>query len=447
MAGKRDDRLRDGAQGLKRDKSREFIQEKIVRQPVSKRQIARRILMTAFCGALFGVVSAVCFAASGPVAQKLFGSEPVRESSQITIPKDEPETVPPATEAVVPQEGTVETEPVEEKVREEIANYRYSVDDINKLFNSLRTVASDAESSLAVVHSIQHDTDWFDNSIENTGQFSGVIIARTRGEILLLVPEEAVEEADSLEVAFSNGELMTGEVKQKDSVVGLAMISVDATQMENEQFKKIRAIDLGNSFGVKQGDLVVAVGAPAGIVHSSDYGFISYVARNVQMTDGSMRIFYTNICGNASAGTFLLNTSGELIGWVTEHYADSDGSGMTTVAAISDYKGVLEMMSNGAAVPYIGIRGQDVTQAMKENGMPSGIYVVSVETDSPAYNAGIQPGDLVTWMNGQAVGSIKDFQGQVEKLHPEDKVKVAVQRSNGKNEYIEIEFEVTIGAR
>ena len=69
---------------------------------------------------------------------------------------------------------------------------------------------------------------------------------------------------------------------------------------------------------------------------------------------------------------------------------------MTTVVAISDYKGILEMMSNGIPAPYFGIKGQEVSQAMADSGMPSGIYVISAVTDGPAYNAGIQPGDILS---------------------------------------------------
>ena len=71
-----------------------------------------------------------------------------------------------------------------------------------------------------VVHSIQHEKDWFDNPIETSGQFSGVVIARTRTEILILTPDKAVEAADSIEVAFPDGTMMAGIVKQSDTIMG-----------------------------------------------------------------------------------------------------------------------------------------------------------------------------------------------------------------------------------
>lgn len=194
-------------------------------------------------------------------------------------------------------------------MRSELKKYPYSVEDLNKLYNNLRAIAMDADNGLVSVHSIQHGTDWFDNPIETTGQFSGAVISCTRGEILILTPEEAVEQADSIEVVFADGTMAPGAVKQSDSVMGLAVVSVDASQMDSGAFKKVVPINLGNSYGVKQGDMVVAIGAPAGIVHSSDYGFISYVIRNVQTVDGTARIFYTNTHSDTEAGTFLLNAS------------------------------------------------------------------------------------------------------------------------------------------
>lgn len=447
MADKRADQHRNiNRQDSEPDKSHPFINEKIVRQPMSRRQIARRVLLTVFCAVLFGVLSAICFVVSRPVAERFLGQRPPEESSQITIPKDDPETTAATTADASSAAEPAQTEPVDEMVRSEMEKYRYSIDDLNKLYGNLRTIASDADDSLVVVHSIQHEKDWFDNPIETSGQFSGIVIARTRSEILILTPDKAVEAADSIEVAFPDNTMMAGAVKRSDSITGLAVVSVDAAQMDSEQFKKVEAIDLGNSYGVKQGDLVVAVGAPAGIVHSSDYGNISYVVRNVQSVDGTARIFYTDANSDVGAGTFILNTAGELIGWATDKYDEDGVCKMTAVVAISDYKGILEMLSNGIQAPYFGIKGQEVNQAMEESGIPHGIYVTASITDGPAYNTGIQAGDVITWMNGEQVGNMKDFQSQVEKLHAGDKIKVAVLR-DGKDEYKEIEFQVTIGAR
>lgn len=437
------DKQTDRDNRAKRDQSWQFIEEKIVRQPLSKGRVIRLVLLTSFCAVLFGVTSAVSFVAVKPAVQRAFGGETAETDPQITIPKDDPESVPEA--AAAPTE--TETEAVEERVRTEMENYSYSIDDLNKLYGNMKEIFTQADSCMAEVHSIQKERDWFDNPIENTGRFAGVIVAKTRDELLVLVPEPAIEAADSIEVCLADGTLLPGAVKQKDSVVGLAVVSVNVSEMGTDQYKRIREMPLGNSYSVKQGDLVIAVGAPAGIVRSIDYGFISYIGRNVQTVDGLTRIFYTDVKSRADAGTFLLNTAGELIGWVTDSYDQEGDDDMTRVVSISDYKGILELMTNGIRVPYLGVMGQEVTQAMAETGMPRGVYITAAVTDSPAYDAGIQPGDILVGLNGAGLLTMKEFQSRMEDLEAEQEISVTIERNNGKDEYKKIEFQVTIGAR
>lgn len=438
------DKRTDKDDNVKEDRSWQFIQEKIVRQPLSRRQIIRYIILTVICAVLFGTISAVCFTVTKTVAKKIMGQEKAEESRSITIPKDEPET---QTPVPVQETSTEPTEPVEEKVRSELEKYPYSLEDLNKMYGNLRTLASEADKSIAAIHSIQREKDWFDNPIETTGQFSGVVIDARREEVLVLAPSKAVETADSLEVVFSDSEVVPGTVKQTDSQMGLTVICADVSSLEDVQYEKIKPVKLGNSYSSRQGDLVFTVGSPAGMVHSSSYGFISYIAKNVQMTDGNARVLYADVKSRADAGTFLLNTDGELIGWGTDRYDQDVETGMKTFMSISDYKGILELLSNGIPVPYLGIEGQEVTTEMEKNGMPAGIYITAAAPESPAYNAGLQSGDILDEINDVKIEGMKNFQAQVERLHVGDHITVTVQRNNGKDEYKEIEFAVTMRAR
>ena len=182
------------------------------------------------------------------------------------------------------------------------------------------------------------------------------------------------------------------------------------------------------------------------MVHSAGYGFISYITKNVQITDGMTRILYSDVKGNARTGTFLMNTSGQIIGWVTDDYKNDDSKDMTAAMAISDYKTILEKISNGVPFPYFGIKGQEVSAVMNGSGMPLGVYVVDVNADSPAYNAGIQCGDIIRTMGDETIVTMKDFQAVLEDSNPGDVITVSVSR-NGREEYKEIQYQVTIGAR
>lgn len=423
--------------------NRRFITEKIVRQPLTRRQIAKRVLLTLFFAVIFGAAAAVSFVVAQPLALRFFGPEP--EESVISIPRDEPSE--PTTEAPEETESEQsESEPLEDMLQNAMKNYHYTIDDLDALVLSLQAQMQEAGQAVVTLHSVRQEVDWFDNPLETTGLYAGVIIAKTDRELLILTREAAVGEATSIKVTFSDGTDVDGRIKQKDTISGMAVVSVDTTGMDKAVLSKLEPLPLGNSYLVREGDLVIAVGCPAGMLHSVDCGFISYVQKNVQMVDRSARVFYSRISANADNGTFLINTDGELIGWAMSSEEGSDNQGLVEVMGISDYKGILENLTNGLGAPCIGIQGQVVTESMIENGMPAGIYILNAVPDRPAYNAGIQNGDILTMVNGNEITSSTEFQNMLSHLECGQLIHVTVRR-NGRNDYTELEFPVTVGAR
>ena len=435
--------IRDPEKKPEKKNDRDFISEKIVRPAPSRKQVGTRMATAACAGVIFGVVSAVCFVLTRPILEQLSaGNRPT--TSAISIPKDELES---PVEAIENERvAETETEPVEEMVQTALEKYRYTVDDLNSMLNSLRGKAQTADKSVVVVHSVQQNTDWFDNPVETTGLYAGMIIAKTSQELLVLTPEAAVEQADSIKVTLGNGNDVSGHMKQKDAISGQAIVSISGQDISATQLRDLEPIPLGNSYQVQQGDLIAAVGSPAGVVHSMDYGFVSYVVRSNPMVDQHCRMLYSNILADAGKGTFLVNTDGELVGWAQEPDSPEASDRVTEVFGISDYKGVLEKLSNGQAVPCIGIVGQEVTDAQVENGLPAGIYVMNAVTDKPAYNAGIQNGDILTELAGEPVTSMKEYQAALDKMTCGQVVHVTVAR-NGRDTYTELEFDVTVGSR
>lgn len=435
--------IRDPEKKPEKKNDRDFISEKIVRPAPSRKQVGTRMATAACAGVIFGVVSAVCFVLTRPILEQLSaGNRPT--TSAISIPKDELESPVEAMENE--RVAETETEPVEEMVQTALEKYRYTVDDLNSMLNSLRGKAQIADKSVVVVHSVQQNTDWFDNPVETTGLYAGMIIAKTSQELLVLTPEAAVEQADSIKVTLGNGNDVSGHMKQKDAISGQAIVSISVQDISATQLRDLEPIPLGNSYQVQQGDLIAAVGSPAGVVHSMDYGFVSYVVRSNPMVDQHCRMLYSNILADAGKGTFLVNTDGELVGWAQESDSPEASDRVTEVFGISDYKGVLEKLSNGQAVPCIGIVGQEVTDAQVENGLPAGIYVMNAVTDKPAYNAGIQNGDILTELAGEPVTSMKEYQAALDKMTCGQVVHVTVAR-NGRDTYTELEFDVTVGSR
>ena len=96
--------------------------------------------------------------------------------------------------------------------------------------------------------------------------------------------------------------------------------------------------------------------------------------------------------GNADKGTFLIDGNKRIVGWVTNDF-QVENSRLAAVRTISDYKSILEKLSNGIPIPYIGVMGQGTNREELEEGIPNGIYVNRAVKDGPAYQAGIQAGN------------------------------------------------------
>lgn len=424
--------------------NRRFITEKIVKQPLTRKQVITHILTSVCAAVLFGIVAAVSFVLAQPLASRYLGPEPT-EAPSISIPRDEPYE----TTAAVPEEDETtqeESRPVEEMIQSAVKSYRYTVDDLNSLTNSLRSQVQAAGQSVVTVHSVRQNTDWFDNPVETAGLYAGVIVAKTDRELLVLTRQAAVSQADAIRVTLADGTDVNARMKQQDTISGLAVVSVDINDIDAETRSGLKPLVLGNSYLVREGDLIIAIGSPAGRVRSIDYGYVSYVMNNVQMVDRTARVFYSGISSDVDRGTFFINTSGELIGWAIEPDKDEEDSSMVQIMGISDYKGILEYLTNGLGAPCIGIEGQVVTDSMIADGMPAGIYILNSIPDRPAYNAGIQNGDILTMINEKEIASVTEFQNIMSHLECGQLIHVTVRR-NGRDIYTELEFPVTVGAR
>lgn len=431
----------------KKPVNREFMREKIVKQPLSKTQIAKRVLFLMCLAVLFGVISAVSFVLAKPLADRYLGVEETEESTLIVFTKDDPET----TAAALTEEETlplkVEEEALQIAIEEALSRYSFTPENLNSLYGSLREVVVQADKGIVKISSGKQQTDLFGNPVENTGDYAGAVIAKTSGEYLIFTCADAVKQADSITVTFSDGTKVAGQAKQSDELLNMAVISVKSAELGEELRKEVAVLNLGNSYSVKTGDMVLGVGGPSGQVHSLTYGTISYVARNVRITDGVTRVLYADISSNSTMGTFLLNTAGEIIGWTSNQYKGEENPNITAVVSISDYKPVLDKMTNGLKVPYFGVRGQEVNEAMVESEFPQGVYVVEAVPGGPAYDAGIQNGDIITQFGEKEITTFKELQMQIENAQCSSRVTVKIMRK-GPEGYKELEpFEVEIRSR
>ena len=255
------------------------------------------------------------------------------------------------------------------------------------------------------------------------------------------------EDAKEWCVTFSDKSEYKASLKKKDKNSGFAIFAVDKKSLSDATWSASSVASLGNSNLTEQGDVIFALGNIFGYAGGSGYGIVSSSNYKEIGRDGEYSVIATDM-SNASEGTgILFNLDGEVIGMISSDIWKERGIRTANAYAISDLKLVIQLLANGASVPYIGVSGTAVTSGIqKEEGMPSGIYVIDVAADSPAMAAGIQSGDVICSVNGEKIVSMSAYRKLMLTLKVGDQIKVEGKR-RGSEGYVDIKFDVTIESK
>ena len=253
-----------------------------------------------------------------------------------------------------------------------------------------------------------------------------------------------VENVERIQVTFWDSSTVDAIYQRHDANTGLTILKTEVANLSESTRDGMEVAPLGNSYSVSQGDPVLSLGSPMGYSDSVAYGVVTSVTNKISTLDTEYNLLTTDILGSPEGSGILINLEGEIVGIIAQNYS-SDSKNIVTGLAISQIKSLIESLSNNEARPYIGIKGQDVTEALSERtGIPKGVLVNSVAEDSPAMFAGIMEYDVIVQINGEKVQTLRQYQEQLSKCSPGQTVKVTAMR-RGAEGYTEMDFDVTIG--
>lgn len=420
-----------------------FINEKIKEKPVNKKRLLMQAGFIALMAVVSGIIASLVFAYFQPKFESLFYPE---EEPVVTIPQDsvaeteqteETETSE-ETEASEEPQAPSEEAPVQQPQELEIA-------DVQNVQNKLYAVGREANRFVVTVTGVKSDTDWFNNSYESRGQASGIIIADSGQELLILTERKVISDAQEVYVTFINDVTVEASMKHYDGNTGIAVLSVPRSQVDEDTMNAISVAKLGNSLTTMQGTMVIAVGSPLGTNYSILTGNITSTNNVISTIDNNYTVFTTDIVGSSSGSGVIINVNGEVIGLVMQDYGNEEDQTTLTALSISELKQLIEKLSNNQDIPYIGLGLTTVSAATaKEYDIPKGAYIKEVKMDSPALAAGLQSGDVITEMGGEAVYTVDSYESKLLALKPGDEVEIVVQRQ-GAEKYEEITCTVQVG--
>ena len=299
---------------------------------------------------------------------------------------------------------------------------------------------------------------------EVEGSGSGIIVGKNDDELLIATNYHVVEGADTLSVAFTDGNAVEASVKGFDEERDLAVVSVSLDDVKDDTMDAISIAKIGSSDDLKVGEQVIAIGNALGYGQSVTTGIVSAKNRrmdsdNHTVTDGSddssdgVNLIQTDAAINpGNSGGALLNMEGEVVGINSAKLASTEVEGMGYAIAISDVTDILQNLMNETSRDklddsehgVLGIEGSSVSsEAVQMYGIPAGVFVKKVTEGGAADKAGLKANSVITEFNGKTVSSTDQLIEYLSYYEPDEEVELTVQVPHGTS-YKEETVKVTL---
>ncbi len=325
---------------------------------------------------------------------------------------------------------------------------------------TIRDVSTIVDNAMPFIVSIRSEIvqtgkDIFGRRTEqvSVGAGSGIIIGQSSKELLIVTNEHVISDARKISVTLDDGTEYEAELKGSDVNSDLAVMSIKLSQLSKETKAHIRIASLGDSDMIQTGAMTIAIGNALGYGQSTTVGYVSATDRTITVSNVERNLIQTDAAINpGNSGGALLNTRGEVIGINSVKYAAEEVEGIGYAIPIEDAVPIINDLMNREELSekeagYLGIQGQTVTSAYSLRfGIPTGVYINMVVSDSPAEKAGLKPGDIIVKVNGRSISTTEELQTILDYTRAGATITVTVSTVSGR-EYVEVDYPVTLGSR
>lgn len=257
---------------------------------------------------------------------------------------------------------------------------------------------------------------------------SGVIVDADNGYIL--TNHHVIANADRIRVALNDGRELDAQIIGSDPETDIAVIQVSAQRLD--------ALTMANSDALRVGDYTMAIGNPFGLDHTVTTGVVSGLNRTLP-GDGGTRLqsfIQTDASINpGNSGGALVNLKGELVGVNTAILSRSGGNiGIGFAVPINMAAQVMDQIIEYGEVRrgVLGVRVQDLSQEMAEAfdiERNTGALIAQVTPNSPAAEAGLEPGDIIIEINNKAIDDANAMANVIGLLEIGDEVRMRYVRN------------------
>jgi len=296
----------------------------------------------------------------------------------------------------------------------------------------VEAVAKKVTPSVVGIRTTTSVLSFFGGTQEATGDGSGVIYS-SDGYIItnyhVIGDAISYSSKSKIEVFLDNlnSDSYSAEVVGYNISADLAVLKINA--------KGLTPIEMSDSSNLKVGQYVITIGNPGGLefMDSVTYGVISGLNREVSANSGVPLIQTDAAINPGNSGGALVNVKGQLVGINSAKIVSEEFEGMGFAIPSNTVKEICDnIISNeNAPEPYVGISISEkyTSEVLSFYGFPSGAVILSVAEKSPAENAGLQKGDIITEFNDTVIKEYTMFEDALKQCKPGEQVNIKIYRS------------------
>ena len=307
--------------------------------------------------------------------------------------------------------------------------------DTSRLMSAAEVYAANVGSTVGITTSIT--TNFWGYQTTSAASGSGFIISE---DGYILTNHHVIEDSSAITVSMFDGTSYDAKLIGYDESNDIAVLKIEA--------EGLAPVVLGDSENMNVGDSVVAIGNPLGeLTFSLTSGAVSAMDREVTLSSNvTMDLIQTDCAINSgNSGGALFNMYGEVIGITNAKYSSSSGEASIDnigfAIPVNNIMPIVESIIEKGYIskPYIGVSIYDVSAEAQLYGIPVGAAVQSVTEGAPAQKAGLQPNDVITEVNGQAITGSSDLVVYVGKCQVGDELTLKVYRQG---QYLDLKLTV-----
>lgn len=407
-----------------------FMEEKVMESKKPQRMFVAGMKKSVCFGAVFGITAGVCFAIVGGTLTKKVADSP--EKIQLTISTSPKQNI---------EATSTPMKTKKPKKQQNVVSKEISADEMQNFYRTLGKRAEQYNVSIAGISTYSEKTG-IEEMPERENQISGAVVAKTKKYVMLLTSYSAINNGKKIQVTFYDGITVKGNLYNADSRLDLAIVQVALSEMPTSTKEMVKVMSFQESTALGIGDVLLTLGSPNGSMYSMEFGYVTSKCTVKNVEDYQMDVYTTDMGCYQNGYGVVCNVNGEIVGMINSKNVGEEAG---TFLGISKLKPIIEELLNQASRKYAGIVAKEVPSVIQSKySLSCGIYVTKIAETSPAFDAGILAGDVISKLGDKPVKDVVEFYNLLQQYEVGEKVNMTIVRNPfGEQQEMMVQVKVT----